>query len=41
MPDTGVFPVFQPNKVQLAKIKDILADADLFILTNNGFEQVL
>jgi len=41
MPDTGIFPVFQPNKVQLAKIKDILADADLYILTNKGFEQVL
>ena len=41
MPDTGVFPVYQPNKVQLAKIKEILADADMFILTDKGFEQVL
>lgn len=41
LPETGFFPVFQPNEVQLAKIKEILADADLFILTDKGFEQVL
>jgi len=39
-PDIGIFPVFQPNKVQLKKIKKILEGADQYILTNDRFVKV-
>ena len=38
--DIGIFPVFQPNKTQLEKIKKILQGADQYILNNEGFIKV-
>jgi len=38
--DIGIFPVFQPNKTQLEKIRKILQGADQYILTGDDWVKV-
>ena len=38
--DIGIFPVFQPNKTQLEKIKKILEGADRYVLTGDDWVKV-
>ena len=35
-----VYPIFQPNKIQLQKLKKILEHADKYFLTNDGLVKV-
>lgn len=35
-----VYPIFQPNKIQLQKLKKILEHADKYFLTNDGLIKI-